>query len=218
MYRRLFVVFTVFVCYLVVVVGMLYFCSNLCNFSCADRVNCQHLFLDFYLLCLPNISLCFRAAFLDILVHLFWLPFRDEILIRFSHSHNFITTTTFPQNNNSEKLKMSINSFLFCYVAHHTLPLPLCLLQLLLPPIQTASGSSFFHQLNFAQCSPRKKRQCCVWWLPSSFLLQGILLKSCFYCVLMTNTSGPHKLPLVSSLNHPRLWILIRIKKTTNKH
>lgn len=217
MYRRLFFVFTVFVCYLVVVVGMLYFCSNLCNFSCADRVNCQHLFLDFYLLCLPNISLCFRAAFLNILVHLFWLPFRDEILIRFSHSHNFITTTTFPQNNNSEKLKMSINSFLFCYVAHHTLS-----------PCLFACFSCFFHQYRQLQAAPSStnsilhnvllEKKETMWWLPSSFLLQGILLKSCFYCVLMTSTSGPHKLPLVSSLNHPRLWILIRIKKTTNKH
>lgn len=139
-----FFVFTVFVCYhVVVVVGMLYFCSNLCNFSCADRVNCQHLFLDFYLLCLPNISLCFRAAFLDILVHLFWLPFRDEILIRFSHSHNFITTITFPQNNNSEKLKMSINSFLFCYVAHHTLS-----------PCLFACFSCFFHQYRQLQAAP----------------------------------------------------------------
>lgn len=140
---------------------MLYFCSNLCNFSCADRVNCQHLFLDFYLLCLPNIFAMFSCSFFRYFGSLVLASFSGhEILIRFSHSHNFITTTTFPQNNNSEKLKMSINSFLFCYVAHHTLPLPLCLLQLLLPPIQTASGSSFFHQFNFAQCSPRKKRQC----------------------------------------------------------
>lgn len=82
----------------------LYFCSNLCNFSGAHRVNCQHLFLDFYLLCLPNI---FRYVFVRLL--LFWftcfgfLPSRHEILIRFSHSHNFITTT-FPQNNNTLKL------------------------------------------------------------------------------------------------------------------
>lgn len=115
------------------------------------------------------------------------------------------------QQREAENVNKLVSVLLCCTL--HSLPLPLCLLQLLLPPIQTASGSSFFHQFNFAQCSPRKKRQCCVWWLPSSFLLQGILLKSCFYCVLMTNTSGPHKLPLVSSLNHPRLWILIRLKR-----
>lgn len=83
------------------------------------------------------------SFFLDILVHLFWLPFRDEILIRFSHSHNFITTTTFPQNNNSEKLKMSINSFLFCYVAHHTLS-----------PCLFACFSCFFHQYRQLQAAP----------------------------------------------------------------
>lgn len=168
----IFVVFTVFVCYLVVVVGMLYFCSNLCNFSCADRVNCQHLFLDFYLLCLPNISLCFRAAFLDILVHLFWLPFRDEILIRFSHSHNFITTTTFPQNNNSEKLKMSINSFLFCYVAHHTLS-----------PCLFACFGCFFHQYRQLQAAPSS----------TNSILHNVLLekKATMLCVMTSKQFPP---------------------------
>lgn len=62
------------------------------------------------------------------------------------------------QQREAENVNKLVSVLLCC--TPHSLPLPLCLLQLLLPPIQTASGSSFFHQFNFAQCSPRKKRQC----------------------------------------------------------
>lgn len=137
---------------------MLYFCSNLCNFSCADRVNCQHLFLDFYLLCLPNISLCFRAAFLDILVHLFWLPFRDELLIAQPQFYNHDYFPAKQQQREAENVNKLV-SVLLCCTPHS-------------PLASFACFSCFFHQYRQLQAAPSstnlilhnvllgKKRQC----------------------------------------------------------